>query len=76
MTALEARNILLTQMQAMTSAEYPVAWVGTLIEENEYTFCFEATVHATGEDPREGFHYWFVNKDISGGCERCVPDLR
>ena len=76
MTEAEARAILLNYMQGMTDAEYPFAWVGDLIEEDTHKFILEATIHAEGENPREDLYQWFVNKDTSGGIERCGPVLR
>ena len=75
MTESEARNILLQHMEQSTNREHPLAWVGNLVEDDDYSFVFEATIYAHGNNPRKHFHHWFVNKDIRGGHLRCGPVL-
>ena len=68
MTEAEAKALLLRKMQQIADREYPVAWVGDLISEDEDSFCFEAGNYAEGENPREDPGHWYVNK-ADGGCE-------
>ena len=72
MTESEARTILLKHMELDTRPEYPHAWVGDLILEGTVSFCFEATIHAEGADPREDYGHWIVHKEDG----RCVLDMR
>jgi len=71
MTESEARAILLKNMEKGTDHEYPHAWVGNLIAENNDSFCFEAGIYAEGEDPREDCGHWGVVKADG----RCVLDM-
>jgi len=56
----EARSILLDALP--THSEFPLAWVGDCLLENEQSFHFEANIYAEGADPREDFTIWAVDK--------------
>jgi hypothetical protein len=68
MTESEAREKLLAHMSKLVDDEYPLPWVGDVIEEGAAYFVFEAAIYKEGEDPRADSVYFFVNTDKEGNC--------
>lgn len=62
MTVDEAKKILSEKMLAIASKEYPLFWVGDLLEEDETEFVFEASPYAQGEKPEDDAAPFAVNK--------------
>ena len=71
MTATEARAILMRRMEQLAGEEYPVPWVGDLVEETPETFAFDATTHKENENPCDDCGRWFVYKDTG----RTMPNI-
>ena len=71
MTETEARAIIMQRMERDADEEYPVPWVGDLIEETPEAFTFEATTHKENESPRDDYAHWFVYKDTG----RTMPNI-
>ena len=71
MTENEAKELLLKRLEQFADEEYPLAWIGRLIEDVPDAFVFEANVYNEGEDPQTDSVYWVVRK--SDGY--CVPNL-
>ena len=67
MTEIEARAIVMRRMEQEANEEYPVAWVGDMVEETPEAFWFEATTYTEGEDPREEYAHFAVDK-LTGRC--------
>jgi len=69
MTAEEARAVLMEYLRDF-NPDYPLPWVGNMIRETQEVFAFEATMHKEGEDPRDDYGHWVVNKTTGD----CLPD--
>ncbi|MDR2819418.1 MAG: hypothetical protein LBB60_02655 [Desulfovibrio sp.] len=62
MNAAEARAKLTQNMSQNTDKDYPLVWVGDMIEETPEAFIFEATVYKEHENPRDDYLDWAVDK--------------
>ena len=69
MTENEAKEILLQRLSQLADDDYPLVWVGELIEERPDAFVFEADTYREGEDPKAESGYWWVIKSE----RRCTP---
>lgn len=72
MTATEARASLIEWMRKGASEEFPLVWVGELLEEDTDEYIFEAAPYAEGENPKDEALPHAVNK-LTGPVELRVP---
>ena len=68
MNAIEARAILMQRMEEIADQDYPIPWVGEMIEETPEGFYFEGTIHKKDENPIDDCAHWFVDK-TTGLCQ-------